>query len=296
MENKKPSYQSKTLWFNLSGLIAFQVISRWVPDFSKAICANEELTLTIGVIIVQAIFLINALLRFATKDRVSFLALLLLVGCSSVPQKLDTNIFYRRDLPICEQDFGCFEGMAVLPKKDFYKFQLSPKGGAEIDLFVATTAHRNDTFEPTNSSWLFWKKKNSYEYKFSPNPSIEGDGDSNLVFQTFEKKKGRHSWAIILFQHPKYQLPYTLYCNGYTIRFDGVGGCQSKTGLKQGIKFEEPVAIESDANCPVPKKVNDFYEWPIGYKECGYTFRSKSGKLGTLMTVGYKGELVRETE
>jgi len=247
---------------------------------------------------VSLVITVNLCLRKITHCRIGnpiWLFLLLSAGCSSIPQTLDTNVFYRRDLPICEASFGCFEGIAVLPQKDFYKFNLSPKGEAEIDLFVATTAHRNDTFEPTSSGWLFWKKKNSYEYLYKPNRELEADGDNTLVFQTFEKAKGRHSWAIVLFLSDKLQLPYTLYCNGYTTEAVGVSGCQSKTGLKQGVKFKERVMIVADAGCPVMEKINGLYEWPIGYKQCGYTFRGgDSDKKGTLMTVGYKGELVRE--
>lgn len=285
-------------WMTALGMIAVNLLTIIFPALIPAICSWKQETV---MIVSVAAFNLASLLKWRWDRRAVQAAksalpviLLLLSGCSSLPQTLSTDVFYRRDLPICEESFGCFEGMVVLPKKDFYKFNLAPKGGAEIDLFVATTAHRNDSFEPTHSSWTFWKKRNSYEYLYRPNPELEGDGDNTLVFQTFEKQAGRHSWGVVLFLSDKYQLPFTTYCNGYTVESVGVAGCQSKTGLKQGIRFKEPVMIEADANCPVPSKVNGIYEWAIGYKQCGYTFRGASGKLGTLLAVGYRGELVRE--
>lgn len=242
---------------------------------------------------------VNLWLRKTTSCRIGkalvWLAALTLVGCSSLPQKLDTEIYYRRDLPFCVEGYGCFEGLTTLPRQDSYTFEIAPKGDADIDLLVVTTCHRNTSFEKTSSGWFIFQKKNRFKYVYTPNPLIEGDGDCSLVFQTFEKAAGRHAWAVILFRHPKYSLPATLYCDGAVIGVEGVGGCQSKEGLRQGISFPEPVMIEADAKCPVPYRGGGpIYEWPIGYKQCGYTFRGESGRLGTLFTSGFRGELVRE--
>jgi hypothetical protein len=86
----------------------------------------------------------------------------------------------------------------------------------------------------------------------------------------------------------------TVYCDGDVTQAKGVAGCQSKEGLKQGLEFAERVMIEPDKGCPLPSRNGGkVYEFPIKYKECGYTIRGESGRIGTLFTVGYRGELVR---
>lgn len=297
-EKVKAFFASRTALWNLLGIGVAWVVSWRFPSLHKAVCENKEVSVTIGLLAFTLFCSVNLWLRKVTHCRIgkafAFWFLLLSVGCSSIPQKLDTDIYYRRDLPFCVEGHACYEGLTVLPKQSSYTFDIAPKGDADIDLLVVTTCHRNTSFEKTASGWFIFQKKNRFRYVYTPNPLIEGDGDCSLVFQTFEKEKGRHAWAVILFEHPKYTLPATLYCDGETVQTQGVAGCQSKEGLKQGIKFNEPIMLEADKGCPVPKKQNGIYEWPIGYKQCGYTFRGQSGKLGTLFTSGFRGELVRE--
>lgn len=298
-EKSKAFFASRTALWNILGIVAAWYVSWRFPRLHEAVCKNQQISVTVGLLLFTLFCTVNLWLRKVTSCRIgSVLPLMLfLAGCSSLPQKLETDIYYRRDLPFCVEGYACYEGLTTLPKQDSYTFDIAPKGDADIDLLVVTTCHRNTSFEKTSSGWFVFQKKNRFRYVYTPNPLIEGDGDCPLVFQTFEKERGRHAWAVILFQHSKYTLPATLYCDGETIRGVGVLGCQSKEGLKQGIRFDEKVMLEANPGCPVPTKGNNsFYEWPVGYKQCGYTFRGESGRFATLFTSGYRGELVREAK
>jgi hypothetical protein len=302
-------YRSKVILLNL-GL--FALVRLW-PEAGARVCQNEQL-------ILEIVIMINVLLRLITKEKLMVkndrgtivLGLLLLVGCSSVPQQLDPQIKYRNDLPFCLENFGCFEGVTVLPRMPTYKFEIAPKGNAKIDLLVVTTCNRNKTFEPGDPGFFwgvlegfskfFGKKREGMKYLYVPIPGKEDDGDCPLVLHTYEKELGRHAWAMIKFEHPKYELPATLFCDGDTINFGGVSLCQGKTGLTQWARFPEPVMIEPGVTekgekCPMPKKDDTGdYAFRIAKDECGYTVRGISGRYHDLTTTGYVGEVIREVK
>lgn len=218
----------------------------------------------------------------------------LIVGCASVPQQLNPDLFYRRDLPFCVENLGCYEGVMVLPRQPTYAIEVAPKGDANIDLLLATTCHREDTFEKTSSGWFVFASKKRFKYFYTPIPGIEDDGLCALMLNTYEKDKGRHAWSFIKFEHPRFELAASLSCNGVIKTFHGVSVCQSKAGLTQRIIFPEPVMIEADPGCPVPKRQGNGYEWAVKKGECGYTFRGQSGRLHDLTALGYEGVLVRD--
>ena len=94
--------------------------------------------------------------------------LALLASCSSVPQVLDTNVFYRRDLPVTvvyevkvsnpetvpTVGGNHFEGSGVLNNASHYTFIISPKGGAKMDLLTITTCHREFSGEKLSSGFF----------------------------------------------------------------------------------------------------------------------------------------------
>jgi hypothetical protein len=244
----------------------------------------------------------------AAKGALVWLGALFLVGCAGLPQHLDPKLQYRNDMPFCVDGYGCFEGATVLPRRPDYKFELSPKGDAKVDFFVVTTCNRNKTFEPGDPgfSWdvlgLFGKKKSGLKYIYVPLPDREDNGDCPLIFHTYEKEKGRHAWAFIRFEHPKYTLPATLYCDGEKIAFGGVSLCQAKAGLIQWAQFQEPVMIqpgstEKGVQCVMPKKDSTgTYAFRVTREECGYSVLGQSGRKHDMITIGYEGELIREVK
>lgn len=231
----------------------------------------------------------------------------LLIGCTSTPQRLDPNYFYKRDLPFCvikntaltaaaKPEQTCYEGVSVIPRQSYYDFELEPKGEAVIDLMLVTTCHREDSFEKSSTNWI---KKitgggEKFAYHFAPVTGVEDDGDCDLRFNTYEKEKGRHSWSLVRFEHPKYDLEATLYCNGKVITYRGVSICQSKAGLVERVKFTEPVMVEVRSGCNKFKKVGDLYEYEMSLNECLYTVITEGGRKHSMITVGYENVLVRE--
>lgn len=286
---KKP-WQSKTHWVNL--IIAISVLL--IPGADDYVKEHPDISIVAGAVV-------NIVLRYFTKEAITLTLLLLFMsGCSSIPQKLDPDKFYKRDLPFCVSDIGCYEGTAVIPKKDFYAFEVAPKGDASVDMLVLDSCHREFTKEGSEKTVLgffgkiFGKKKEGYQIQYMPIPGIEDDGDCTIRINTFEKDKGRHAWAVIRSQHEKYQLPATIYCNGEVRNEYGVSLCQSKAGLTQKIEFPEKVQIITDEKCELPKKSpSGGYEWKITHGECGYTVRGESGRIHDLLTIGFEGLLVR---
>ena len=247
---------------------------------------------------------------------------LVVVGCSGVPQRLDPEKFYKRDLPYCIDNVGCYEGVSVIPELPEYKIIIEPKGGANIDLLLATSCHREESFEKTDSGWWIFKDKKKFTYYYQPVPGIEDDGDCELFLNTFEKDKGRHAWAILRREHSKWQLRGQVGCNGKTIQYGGKSVCQSKVGLKQRIdfgrtpiQFAPPLSVQMDENgmltvdnsrppdhCPWPTRVEDkdgnlisgLYEIRLASGMCSYVCRNQDDERHSLLTVGYEGILIRE--
>lgn len=224
-------------------------------------------------------------------------AALLLAGCGSAPQPLKTDVFYKRDLPMCVYGVGCFDGVAVVPARTSYSIEAAPKEEASIDLMIVNSCHREETFEKTASGWFIFKNKRRFRFDYTPIPALENDGLCTLRVTTVEKEKGRHAWGIIRFQHSDYRLSATNYCNGQVYTLDGISACQSKAGLTQRIRFSEPVMVEGDKDCPAMRKTADgSYEYEIKSGECGYTITNRLGEIHDLLTIGYEGVLVRNIE
>lgn len=273
-------------------------VGKLLPGGKEFIFENWELVVVID-------FLIAVILRKLTKEPISFkmkdltlsvvLSTLLLASCAGIPQKLDPEVFYKRDLPVCLKDVGCFEGAAVFPDQTTYEFDIAPKGEASIDLLLVNSCHREETFEKTATGWWIFKNKSRFKYYYSPVAGLEDTGDCSVRINTLEKTQGRHAWFVARFENKKYTLPASVFCNGEKKDFHGVSICQSKRGLIQRIKFNEPVMIEADPNCPMPKKaVDGAYEWNVSIGECGYSIISGSGKKHDLLAIGYDGVLIRE--
>ena len=210
-----------------------------------------------------------------------------LLGCSSNPQKLDPNLFYRRDisLKINNKDY---EGVAVAPVAARYIIEIRPK--ATMDLVLITSCHREYSGEKLSPGWF---GTNKFVYEYIPIPGLEDGPSCELRINVYEKSKGRHSWALIVMEHPEHTLPARLSCNGEIIISNGTSVCQSKKGLYQSIAFDEPVIFSPDPGCELPKLVDNRIEFPINGGECVTLFKGSSNRYHKLVTIGYEGILVR---
>lgn len=225
------------------------------------------------------------------------LLFMILIGCSIAPtkiQRLNPETFYKRDMIV-----NGHEGTLVLPYQSQYSFHVEARG--KLDLFTMTTCSKEETKEKawnvtqTIKKGLFgWGKKKidkTSEVKFSYTPSeLERDRFCIMELGGYEKSGGRHSWALIDFESPKFKSKAIVICNGRTYQANGVSVCQARVGLYQSIKFKNKVIVSSKAKCGI----NDQGSFRIKKGRCTTIFKDiKTKELHKLTTVGYEGILVR---
>lgn len=229
------------------------------------------------------------------KSKILIVLGLFLAGCGGMPnQKLNPELFYKRDINL-EINGRTYEGVSVVPYASSYQIDIEPRG-ADIDMLLITSCHREYSAEKTASGWFIFRKRNRFRYTYNPVPEIENDGDCTLRINTFEKDEGRHAWALIAFEHPKYRLRGSLYCNGVREDASGVSVCQSKKGLTQRVDFGESVEFAKvSAGCAVPRRTSiGNYEFDIASGECIYTVRNVRDERHRLIMIGYEGILIRK--
>jgi len=218
-----------------------------------------------------------------------------LAGCTSLPQILDSSKFYKRDMEIKVNGHAA-EGVIVARQAGQYGLKVEAKG--DLDLFTFATCHREQTKEQAGESgWFRNKRKRELTYRPAP---LERDGTACPVrLGGFEKVNGRHSWALIEFEHSSLKLPARLQCNGSVSNTSGVSICQSRAGLIQAITFPvKTMAAKTAASPSCPPLASDDgltyrFEMPLG--ECTYRFMTASGEEQShrLTVLGYNGILIR---
>ncbi len=215
----------------------------------------------------------------------------MLAACSSlITQPLDTSVFYKRDLQV-KINGQKYEGVVTVPRSETYNLEFTSNGN--IDLAMLKTCHREDTIDPKKKSSFFgFNSKTTFYYNFQPRSGLEDGRTCPMTVDVYEAEKGRHAWAFIEFEHPNYNLPFDIDCNGSTHSVNGVFACQAKASLIQRIIFQAPVMFwpPEPSHCAIPeKRPGNAYEIKISEKECIYQFDTKSGQLGKLITIGYQG-------
>ena len=227
------------------------------------------------------------------KHIISIILLFLATGCSSVEQKLDPKVFYKRDMQI-KVNGHVGEGVLVVPKSNSYKFDIESKG--KLDLFTFSTCHREQTGEKMGKKgWFADKRRRKFTYKPT---AIESESLACPVqLGGFERKRGRHSWAFIDFEHESLNLPALVSCNGSVYNSRGLTACQSRAGLIQEIKFAQPVIVAEKNACIIlsaKDKMTFRFKMPKG--RCIFRFVNKAGpeKWHRMTTIGYEAILIRE--
>jgi len=240
----------------------------------------------------RSIIIISALLMGA-----------LISGCStSVPQRLDPDVYYKRDMTI---DMNGFKGHGtlVVPMAKNYKIEVKAKG--DLDLFTFNTCHREWTKEEAFSKggW-FHREKRKFRIEYKPIEGLETGLACPAQFGGFEREGGRHSWAHVDFEDDGATLPALVSCNGQRYNSRGVTVCQSKNGLIQEIKFPVKVVnskITTKAQgglvCPVLSIGKDgmTVRYKMPRRECVYRFGELGGekRMHRLTTIGYEKILIR---
>lgn len=286
----KTAITSKTIWLNLVPLLIA------LSDVVVSYLNHSEKSQTSVVVLVLTS--INIILRFMTNQPLSRKLLLflplLLASCSSVQQKLEPELFYKRDVGI-EVNGEYFEGVTTVPYSKIYDITLVPPG--DIDLMLIRTCHREYAVEKASRGWGIFGKKKKFTYQYIPVAGIEDVRICPLRIEVYESEKGRHSWALVEMENPKYKIRYHMDCNGVQSVVNGTGVCQAREHSVQRVTFNEPVRFAPpSAACQAPKKVNGSYEIAVVAGECPYVFDTESGAMGRLTVVGWQGVLIREAQ
>ena len=231
----------------------------------------------------------------ALLGAMTLMLVMALSGCSSTNQLLEENLFYKRDIGL-EINGKHYEGVTVLPDAKSYDITIVPPG--DVDLALISSCHREIAIEKADSGWSLFGKKHKFTYTYTPVKGLEDDRVCPLRVQVFESNsKGRHSWALLEKESPKYDLKFSADCDGKHYEFNGTGICQSKRETVQRLKFPEPVMFAPwDAGCGKPRKFGDFYEIKSSVGECLYTVKTEGGNVARFTLVGYDGVLVRQTQ
>jgi hypothetical protein len=235
---------------------------------------------------------LNAIGLFAVALRVIGLALVAIaLGCTSVPQKLDPKVFYKRDM-ILDVDGHRGTGTLVVPRRERYRVSVEARG--KLDLFTFTTCHRELVRE---RAWDSWLKKKKAKVDYVPVPGLEDAPACPVELGGYERIKGRHSWALLDMEDPQTTLPAVVKCNGGVYNSRGVTVCQSRAGLLQEITFPSAVRVSPDAGCELrPSKNNRVFLFDMPRRKCVYLFRERAAgrREHRLTTLGYESILIRE--
>jgi len=222
-----------------------------------------------------------------------FCSIFLLSACTSVPQKLDSKAFYKRDMDLTINGYQGI-GVMVVPRAEEYKFEIEAKG--KLDLFTLTTCHREWTKEKAGQKGWF-KSKKRRELTFVPEPLESENIACPVQLGGYERINGRHSWGLVSFEHPSLTLPALVSCNGSHYNANGVSTCQAKTGLLMEIKFSEKVLWPKENTCvKLETKDSQTFRFKVPLGQCGFRFvtMGHDEKWHRLITVGYQKILIRE--
>lgn len=190
---------------------------------------------------------------------------------------------------------SAFDGVGVIPYSADYKMDIVSK--VEVDLLTVTSCHRDFSVESAIKLGWFQSKK-GYSYDYNPSIGIENSGSCLVRIGAYNRDKGQNAWGIIDFETPEATLPATNYCNGASIKANGVSICQSKTGLIQRIVFDVPVTtaqVSLDSKCHMTSKDQMTWEYQLPAGECVIAFRELAApnRIHRHTTVAYTDVLIR---
>ena len=230
------------------------------------------------------------------KFLLASMAVVMLASCASTQfQKLEKDVFYKRDLGV-RVNGQSFEGVVTIPEKGFYEIEL--EAPADIDMVLWRSCAREDTGSPKKPGLFKFLNSKTVEYFYTPNPGQENLDVCPLRIDAYDAKNNQHSWAFLSFERKEFKLEFELDCNARRSSYRGVGSCQHKTGLPMRAHFGEEVrfAPPKPDGCPMPEPVpNEFgvWTWPMATGECLYKAETRDGKKARFIGIGYEGVLIR---
>ena len=218
-------------------------------------------------------------------------------GCSTLDAPLDPKVYYKHDMILSVNGLSAM-GALVAPRADSYKITITSQ--EDMDLLQITSCARDiDVDGAIKSGWF--NPKRSYTFTYAPN-SVEKQSGCILKLAGYNKKEGKHSWAFIVFQDPKFTLPSGVSCNADPdYRSDGVTVCQTLQHLVAQIWFQSRTVLSDKVleRCKIPASKDGLhYVFPVANRECVYEFMEMKApyRRHQLITVGYESVPIRLDE
>lgn len=213
------------------------------------------------------------------------------------------------NLPLVRYDMGIkingqtFDGIGAVPLEN-KTYTLHLKSKVDLDRFTLRSCQREIVIDSAwnveeDVGWFIFKhkkeKKNeiTLEYK----PSWIERRHCPIVFEAYScgwngKKctdEVKTSTGMIVFFSPGLNLKAVVSCNGLEQEYIGGSHCQVKEGLEQSINFGESKVVTSpDASCDFGVKDGKYFQFKVKKGICAYIFKSESGQLHELVTLGYE--------
>lgn len=234
------------------------------------------------------------------RNKYSLCLLIVVVSCVTIPQKLDPDVLYVRNLKFFV-DGTEYSGTALLPKKN--KYLIEVRSAQSIDLLTIRTCAREFFGEKVGSGGgiIFWDKEQRYTYEYEPDPELELNKICPMEIAAYNAKSGAHAWGYIDFITDDYVLPATWHCNGRVEIFrNGVSICQNRASNKVKIKFDENVYFLSEAagnSCKVYDKLEYRREFEFNIKRgsCYYLFMTQDKRKHRATAIGYSDIVLKGT-
>lgn len=221
--------------------------------------------------------------------------------------ELSTDINYQRDLEFEVESWDSkkkdwvarqkFVGVGVY-SITASKYRVKVFAIGKTDMLVMTTCHRElKTASPDMDGSWFNKKGAVFIYE--PQPEFEINRACPLDIGVYEKKKGRHGWAMLVLPSERENLHATWTCNGERLIYGGTSVCQAKAGLVQSIKFDRPVVQTKVPGC-ILVEPKDGMNWvfPMPEGDCAIFFFDKMDERNVHQAIlfGYGSIPIRGTE
>jgi len=211
-----------------------------------------------------------------------------LASCANLPtQKLDADIFYRKDLNMTI-DGKPYSGVAVVDNETVHDITFKPQG--HLDLLLITTCHREDSFRTDQN------KSQTFSYRYQPVPGIEDVGSCEMRINAYDKEKGQHSFGFIAFRAREGGLKAATSCNGEVAHMVAASVCEAKKGLIQRIAFAVPVQATTKKACPLTRISPTEFEYRSTLGECLHMFVDDEMNEHKHIVIGYEQVLVREID
>tara|TARA_R100001509_G_C4793939_1_gene190750 strand:- start:56 stop:742 length:687 start_codon:yes stop_codon:yes gene_type:complete len=199
-------------------------------------------------------------------------------------QKIKSKALYKRNLSFAVNGES-FRGIGVPKKNKSYKIEI--QAPFNLDYVKIESCHREHILENAYIKKRILKNRKKYEFVYKP----IGIEKECILILTVLSKKGKYHFGQVAFNTKEYKAKALNYCNGKTIKSDGVSMCQSKKGLIQLIEFENQMKPQS--NCEIHSVDGKVFKYDITAGDCVFLFLGRN-KLHKLVTWGYEDFILEE--